>query len=298
MGNNQDQYENDPYIQQSQQNQAIRNLYSNSGLVPLSEQNHSNSRSLDVKKLTEQQETISTTAYKNPIKIDRNSFKLEKDAFNPSIFYLSFTYTCTRIIYFNIYLNVAFNPEGQIFFNPSEPFNNMTLKLSTPPGNNAKCQDQMLKIDMDYFMKNRIFSRNLTDLVIELFVMEEGENNNNNANVECILATFCKIVKKTGQDEYEVKYLCQKCKVRNSNWYNLEDIYGLTSDENICEICCTNPRNTFFLPCKHSFACEECAIMLRIKGSKCPICRGSISDSVVLKGANQVEENQESQPQQ
>ena len=27
MGNNQDNYENDPYIKQSQQNNAIKNLY-------------------------------------------------------------------------------------------------------------------------------------------------------------------------------------------------------------------------------------------------------------------------------
>ena len=29
MGNEQDNYENDPYIQQSQHNNAIKNLYSN-----------------------------------------------------------------------------------------------------------------------------------------------------------------------------------------------------------------------------------------------------------------------------
>ena len=44
--------------------------------------------------------------------------------------------------------------------------------------------------------------------------------------------------------------------------------------------------NTFFLPCKHSYTCQECAILIRAKDDKCPICREKISDSVILKNVN------------
>lgn len=280
MGNSEENYENDPYIQQSQNNNAIRNLYSNSGLVPLSEHNGNNG-SVDVKQLTEQQEKITTTAYKNPIKIDRNSIKLERNAYQPREFFISFNYSSEKIIYCNFYFNTNFTPMGNMFFTPTPAFTNNIIKLSIPPGNNLRCEDKNLKIDIDYFIKNKLYDKNLTDLVIELFVMDDKQQ-----SIECILATFCKIVSKPNTNNFETKFICQKCKVMNSPWYNLEDIYGLTSDENLCDICCCNPRNTFFLPCKHSFACQECAILLRIKGNGCPICRRPISDSVILSNAN------------
>ena len=105
-------------------------------------------------------------------------------------------------------------------------------------------------------------------------------------NVECILAIFFSITFKPGTDDYKIKYLYQKVKVRGSQWYNVEDIYGLTSEDNLCESCCTNPRNSFFLPCKHSYTCAECAMLIRTKDDKCPICRQKITDSVVLTNVN------------
>lgn len=42
---------------------------------------------------------------------------------------------------------------------------------------------------------------------------------------------------------------------------------------NDCEICYTNKRNTIFLPCKHSYCCDQCANKICMKLNKCPICR-------------------------
>ena len=105
-------------------------------------------------------------------------------------------------------------------------------------------------------------------------------------NIECTLATFCSITFKPGTNDFKIKYLYQKYRVRGSQWYDIEDIYGLTSEDNLCEICCTNPRNTFFLPCKHSYTCQDCAILIRSKDDKCPICRQKVTDSVILTSVN------------
>ena len=280
MGNSEDKYKDDPYINQAQNNYAVRGMYTNSGLIPLNQR--SDYGQATIKQITEQQEKIETTAFKNPIQIDRNSLKLEKNAYSHNEFYLTFEYTSDKTIYGNFYLNTNFTPLNNIFFNPSPSFQYNIIKLILPPGKNVKCQDQSLKIDMDYFLRNKIYDKNLTDLVIELFVLE-----NNSQNVECILATFCKILSKPGTNLYDIKCLYQKCKVKNSQWYDLEDIYGLSSDENLCIICCANPKNTFFLPCKHSVACQDCAVLLRIKGNGCPICRQAISDSVILENVGQ-----------
>lgn len=108
--------------------------------------------------------------------------------------------------------------------------------------------------------------------------------NKSGTNLEFILSTFCKIISNNNDlNQCKIKSLFQQCKLLSSDWYRLEDIYGLTTEDKLCEICCTNNKNTYFVPCKHSYACKDCAIMLRIKGNGCPICRKPISDSIVLQ---------------
>jgi hypothetical protein len=286
MGGTQDNYENDPYIKQSQQNNAIKNLYSNQSLNSYDFSSTQNS-SANIKQLSEQQEKLNTTAFQNPIKIVRNSITLEQDAYNRSFYYISFEYTCDRTVYANIYFNTEFNPSNKDTpFIPSPPFINKTINICFQDGQNVKFQDPNLKMDMEYFIRNRVYDKKLIDLILELYVMDE-----NRQFVECTLATFCSITFKPGTYDYKIKYLYQKVKVRGSQWYHIEDIYGLTTEDNLCSICCVNPRNTFFLPCKHSYTCQECAILIRAKDDKCPICREKISDSVILKNVNANPEN-------
>ena len=286
MGGTQDNYENDPYIKQSQQNNAIKNLYSNQSLNSYDFSSTQNS-SANIKQLSEQQEKLNTTAFQNPIKIARNSITLEQDAYNRSFYYISFEYTCDRTVYANIYFNTEFNPSNKDTpFIPSAPFINKTINICFQAGQNVKFQDPNLKMDMEYFIRNRVYDKKLIDLILELYVMDE-----NRQFVECTLATFCSITFKPGTYDYKIKYLYQKVKVRGSQWYHIEDIYGLTTEDNLCSICCVNPRNTFFLPCKHSYTCQECAILIRAKDDKCPICREKISDSVILKNVNANPEN-------
>ena len=286
MGGTQDNYENDPYIKQSQQNNAIKNLYSNQSLNSYDFPSTQNS-SANIKQLSEQQEKLNTTAFQNPIKIVRNSITLEQDAYNRSFYYISFEYTCDRTVYANIYFNTEFNPSNKDTpFIPSPPFINKTITICFQAGQNVKFQDPNLKMDMEYFIRNRVYDKKLIDLILELYVMDE-----NRQFVECTLATFCSITFKPGTYDYKIKYLYQKVKVRGSQWYHIEDIYGLTTEDNLCSICCVNPRNTFFLPCKHSYTCQECAILIRAKDDKCPICREKISDSVILKNVNANPEN-------
>jgi len=282
MGTQQDNYENDPYIKQSQQNNAIKNLYTNQSLNSYDFYSSPNSNA-NLKKLSEQQEKLNTTAFQNPIKIVRNSIALDQDAYNHYFYYIKFEYTCDRIVYANIYFNTEFNPNNaDLPFKPSPPFEDKTIKIWFPAGENVKYQDPNLKIDMEYFIRNRVYDKKLTDLILEFYVMDQ-----NKQFVECTLATFCSITFKPGTSDYKIKYLFQKVKVRGSQWYHIEDVYGLTTEDNLCNICCVNPRNTFFLPCKHSYTCQDCAILIRGKDDRCPICRNKIKDSVILTNVNE-----------
>jgi hypothetical protein len=55
--------------------------------------------------LAEQQKTKKTKAYKNPIRLDRNTIKLEKDAMKANIYYISFTYSSEKKLVANFYFN-------------------------------------------------------------------------------------------------------------------------------------------------------------------------------------------------
>lgn len=283
MGSEESQnYNNDPYIQQSNlRNNQINNFYTQSPLVPFSQSNPG----ITKESLIKQQKTINTQMYINPIKFDKDSIKFENDAYDLNKKYITFNYSCERQIFANFYLNSAFNyqPVNLSYYSPSEKFTDFILKASLNPGKNVNFIDKNVFVDINYFFKNKNYNKNLYDVIIELYVFDI---NSNNTQVECILSTFCKINYISSNQSFEIKPICQKCKIYNNDWYDIENVYGLASDDSICEICCVNKKNTFFIPCHHSFACNECAIMLRIKGNGCPICRQEISDSIILDDKN------------
>ncbi len=38
----------------------------------------------------------------------------------------------------------------------------------------------------------------------------------------------------------------QKCKVYQTDWYDMKDIFDLTTEDEICEICCTNKKDSYY----------------------------------------------------
>ena len=64
-----------------------------------------------MKLLAEQQVTKKTKAYKNPIRLDRNTIKLEKDALRQNIYYITFTYSSDKNLIANFYFNAEINQE-------------------------------------------------------------------------------------------------------------------------------------------------------------------------------------------
>ena len=126
---------------------------------------------------------------------------------------------------------------------------------------------------MPYFLDNKVFDNRHSDLIIELIALSSDDT------PECIFCTFCKVIPDKDGKNFKIKPELQKLKV-NSTWFDIQDIFGFTSDNNECEICCNTKKNTIFLPCKHSYACKECAIMIRIKGNNCPICRQGINKQI------------------
>ena len=65
----------------------------------------------NIKILSDQQATKKTKAYKTPIRLDRNTIKLEKNAMNPNIYYITFHYSSDAQLVANFYFNAEMNME-------------------------------------------------------------------------------------------------------------------------------------------------------------------------------------------
>ena len=52
-----------------------------------------------------------TKAYKNPIRLDRNTIKLDKDAMRSNVYYINFTYSSEKNLIVNFYFNAEINNE-------------------------------------------------------------------------------------------------------------------------------------------------------------------------------------------
>ncbi len=66
-------------------------------------------------------------------------------------------------------------------------------------------------------------------------------------------------------------------------WIDIHDIYNSSLDNGECLICCTNLRNTIFLPCYHACTCNTCAHSLKMRNNPCPICKNPIKDLLILE---------------
>lgn len=91
---------------------------------------------------------------------------------------------------------------------------------------------------------------------------------------------MCKLI--GDSNTCRIKAESQKLKTLNM-WLEVHDVYNSALDSGECLICCSNIRNTLFLPCKHSCCCSTCSHSLRIRNNPCPICKNSIEDLVIIE---------------
>ena len=140
-------------------------------------------------------------------------------------------------------------------------------------------------IDIDYFKNNKSQDKNnketIYDVCIELVpIFEENENNKKN---EVVFVSLCNLEQEDiERHPHSLKIELQKLKTFGM-WIDIHDIYNSSLDNGECLICCTNLRNTIFLPCKHACTCNTCAHSLKMRNNPCPICKNQIKDLLILE---------------
>ena len=273
MGNKQAEYDNDPYLNNSETQQRLRQLYTDTaiGIGGLKEESKQD--------MMKDQKTTNTIAFKNVISIKRDSLKLEKDPYKNQIYYISFDYQTIDNISISLYLNSELNLKNNALTTDFYVKKTYLEKTTDVFSDNFKnFLDLSLSFDSEEFFKNRSFNSKLIDLTLQI---DQG----NNTFLYMFFKLYQTEVKEDpNKSKVNLKYISQKLYHLNQ-WYDMHDVYGLSSkdqSENLCEICCSTKKNTIFLPCRHNYACAECAVMIRIKDPRCPICRQNIGDSIIL----------------
>lgn len=275
--------ETDAELNQNER-EYINHIFRNNGFTPLE------SRTQIIKEKTKK-----TKAYESPIMIKRTEIKLEKDSVNKNIYFISFKYTSLFKFDVNLYFNATenFEKKGENNFLPSETFSSLSKHIpNISEGKDQTFLEKEAYFDISYLQDNKIFDKEYYDMIIECIVLKEDKEGN--TKVECKLATYCKIIKANnehGREEVKVKADIQKLNIKNI-WFEMHDVYGLednSNNSNECEACYTNKKNTIFLPCMHSYACNECAVFVRLRGNKCPLCRQKISDTLLIEENKKIE---------
>ena len=240
-------------------------------------------------------------AVRNPVFIKKQTLTLEKDGMDKNKYYIKFNYDAE--LDFNVYINFevslnssrknspASNHENNKsyvpWYKPSANFDSKKIEIkSVKSGQDQEFFEEKAYLDYEFFNRNRKIDRedlNVFDLSIEIVPIFKQNSPDFSSNNEVIIATLCIIE----PEEYDGKLslYCEHQKLRtNEMWIEIQDVFNAALEEGDCNICCSNVRNTIFLPCRHACACEDCAQNLKMRGNACPICKAKIQDLLVIDG--------------
>ena len=177
------------------------------------------------------------------------------------------------------YLNTNKSRDNRIFSN-----NNM---------NNLNEIDNIIDNTNNNIDNNNNNNKNQNELIydicIEMHSLSQNENTISSSNEslsnknKVIFVSLCKITQEDNQlHNYVIHCELQRLKTF-SMWIDLYDVFNCALESGECLICCSNIRNTIFLPCKHSCTCNNCAHSLRMRNNPCPICKNNIDDLLIIE---------------
>ncbi|MCO5609015.1 hypothetical protein L7F22_063235 [Adiantum nelumboides] len=90
--------------------------------------------------------------------------------------------------------------------------------------------------------------------------------------------------KKLKEQEAMLVLQKQKCDAHKKQ---VEDLKEQIEEDNTCNICRDNPRDTWVLPCSHFQYCLRCLLQHKThNGSTCPTCRGPMKGLCMAASAN------------
>ncbi|EEA05215.1 zinc finger, C3HC4 type domain-containing protein [Cryptosporidium muris RN66] len=242
----------------------------------------------------------SAKAIKNPCNINRKSINLSN---NGQI--LEFLYDCTEDALFSLYSTDSINENIIENLNP-------ILKVHLPNGIN---KSKVIHLDKPLVNSFLILLKPLSLVRNDINIKDKDNDKNTNYTISSIASdkkniqnitdisqfTFCRIniTNNNQKDKLNIIRVIRQCVKYNGKVFELQDLYGLNitnssineqnksndkySQDDLCVICLTNPKQTILLPCRHACLCIECTSNLLARKISCPVCRQCVSGLVNIE---------------
>ena len=224
-----------------------------------------------------------------PSNLDKKTLSLEQDSISSDKFFIKFDYDSLFDLDCYINFNVTEksdisekNKNYKLSYTPSDNFIDKGIYIKgLKNGENQEFYNKEAFIDMKNYYEEKNENQNSFDICIEfvpLFPPESPEIADNN---EIVFVTLCNFERHQDENTYLIK--CVKQRIRTHKiWIDLFDIFDTSLDGGLCLICCSEKRNTIFLPCKHACCCNKCGSEIKYRFKPCPICKTPIDDLLIV----------------
>lgn len=246
--------------------------------------------------------------YHFPISISSNIY-FEKDILSITKYFISFKYSSKYDFDLVIFLNAEEDFQHKFSerdFFPSKFFREVIEKKNVKGGgNNLLFLEKDCFIDLEKYNENKLFDKDYYDLIIECLTKQNKYK----------LAIYCRIIScynynNSNNENYKIKPIKSKICLKDI-WFDSQAVFGLENEnsdisnrntiisednnekKNLCEACLTNEKNVIFLPCMHSYTCENCTVNVRLTRNKCPLCREKIKETVCIDKIMREKNNKE-----
>ena len=224
-----------------------------------------------------------------PCNLDKKTLSLEQDSISPDKFFIKFNYDSLFDLDCYINFNVSEksdislkNTNHKLSYSPSENFIEKGFyQKELKNGENKEFYNKEAFIDIRNYYEEKNENQNSFDICIEfvpLFPPGSPEISDNN---EIVFVTLCNFERHQEENTYMIKCIKQRIKTHKI-WIDLYDIFDTSMDGGLCLICCSEKRNTIFLPCKHACCCNKCGSEIKYRFKPCPICKTPIDDLLIV----------------
>ena len=224
-----------------------------------------------------------------PCNLDKKTLSLEQDSISPDKFFIKFNYDSLFDLDCYINFNVSEksdislkNTNYKLSYSPSDNFIEKGFyQKELKNGENKEFYNKEAFIDIRNYYEEKNENQNSFDICIEfvpLFPPGSPEISDNN---EIVFVTLCNFERHQEENTYMIKCIKQRIKTHKI-WIDLYDIFDTSMDGGLCLICCSEKRNTIFLPCKHACCCNKCGSEIKYRFKPCPICKTPIDDLLIV----------------
>ena len=224
-----------------------------------------------------------------PCNLDKKTLSLEQDSISPDKFFIKFNYDSLFDLDCYINFNVSEksdislkNTNHKLSYSPSDNFIEKGFyQKKLKNGENKEFYNKEAFIDIRNYYEEKNENQNSFDICIEfvpLFPPGSPEISDNN---EIVFVTLCNFERHQEENTYMIKCIKQRIKTHKI-WIDLYDIFDTSMDGGLCLICCSEKRNTIFLPCKHACCCNKCGSEIKYRFKPCPICKTPIDDLLIV----------------